>query len=330
MINKDVKIIICFGVLLTFLLSAVCLFFSPVCAVLLLLNGLLLTGVFVYFTLKRYKKINELNGYLSLVCAGEFDLDISDNTEGELSILKNNLFKVMTLMRSQNELLNKDKIYLADSLADISHQLKTPLTSMLVITDLLKIETESDKRKEFVSIIEGQLDKMKWLITNMLKLSRLDADAVDFKREKVSIKEIMLESIKPFLVTLDVMDITLENEMEDIFINGDRNWSIEAFQNIIKNCIEHTGRNGRLAIKSESTNIYSSVFIRDNGCGIAKKDLPHIFERFYHGENSSSDSVGIGLALAKMIFEKENADILVNSEENVGTEFEIRFYKSII
>lgn len=330
MINKDVKIIICFGVLLTFLLSAVCLFFSPVCAVLLLLNGLLLTGVFVYFTLKRYKKINELNGYLSLVCAGEFDLDISDNTEGELSILKNNLFKVMTLMRSQNELLNKDKIYLADSLADISHQLKTPLTSMLVITDLLKIETEFDKRKEFVSIIEGQLDKMKWLITNMLKLSRLDADAVDFKREKVSIKEIMLESIKPFLVTLDVMDITLENEMEDIFINGDRNWSIEAFQNIIKNCIEHTGRNGRLAIKSESTNIYSSVFIRDNGCGIAKKDLPHIFERFYHGENSSSDSVGIGLALAKMIFEKENADILVNSEENVGTEFEIRFYKSII
>ena len=315
---------------LTIILSAVCLLIEPVCALITLLLGGVLTGVFVWQTKKRYNKLSDLNNYLSAVCSGNYDLKISENTEGELSILSNNLYKVITILKSQNEMLIADKTYLADSLADISHQLKTPLTSMMVMTDLLKENNQPEKRDEFLSIIEGQLDKMKWLITNLLKLSKLDAGTADFKREPFLIKVVIEQSIKPFLVTLDLKQIELINSVEDFTFTGDDGWTAEAFGNIIKNCIEHTDKNGRLEILSSRTSLYNSIIIRDNGCGIAKEDLPHIFERFYHGKNSHSDSVGIGLALAKTVLEKERATVAVKSEVGVGSEFEIRFYNAIV
>lgn len=330
MINKDVKLTLVIGIALTLVMSFICLFVEPWCAMICFLLGISVTGVFLYFTKRRYEKLGELNVYLSLVCSGKFDLDISDNAEGELSILKNNLYKVITLLRTQNEMLEKDKVYLADSLADISHQLKTPLTSMMVMTDLLKTEQPAEKKEEFIDIIESQLDKMKWLITNLLKLSKLDAGTAEFKVEEFSLKSVLNDGLKPFLLTLDLKGISLVNNADDFVIKGDVNWTTEAFENIIKNCIEHTDKNGMLTIETKSTSIYDTVLIKDNGCGIAKEDLPHIFERFYHGKNSSSDSVGIGLALAKTVFEKEHGMITVTSEENVGTEFEIRFYKAIV
>lgn len=330
MINKDLKITLILGMVLTIILSAVCLLIEPVCALITLLLGGVLTGVFVWQTKKRYNKLSDLNNYLSAVCSGNYDLKISENTEGELSILSNNLYKVITILKSQNEMLIADKTYLADSLADISHQLKTPLTSMMVMTDLLKENNQPEKRDEFLSIIEGQLDKMKWLITNLLKLSKLDAGTADFKREPFSIKVVIEQSIKPFLVTLDLKQIELINSVEDFTFTGDDGWTAEALGNIIKNCIEHTDKNGRLEILSSRTSLYNSIIIRDNGCGIANEDLPHIFERFYHGKNSHSDSVGIGLALAKTVLEKERATVAVKSEVGVGSEFEIRFYNAIV
>lgn len=330
MINNDVKVTLTWGIALTLVMSFVCLFFEPYCALLCLVLGSMITGTFVYQTKKRYEKLAQLNDYLSLVCAGKYDLDISDNTEGELSILKNNLYKVITLLRTSNEMLEKDKVYLADSLADISHQLKTPLTSMMVLTDLLRTEQSAEKKTEFIDIIESQLDKMKWLITNLLKLSKLDAGTAEFKAEEFSIKSVLDDSLEPFLLTLDLKGILLENNADDFVMKGDVNWTTEAFENIIKNCIEHTDKNGVLQLKTKHTSIYDAVIIKDNGCGIAKADLPHIFERFYHGKNSSSDSVGIGLALAKTVFEKEHGIINVSSEEGMGTEFEVRFYKAIV
>lgn len=287
-------------------------------------------SVCLYLTKKRYDKLNGLNNYLSLVCSGNYDLNIASNTEGELSILQNNLYKVITLLKTQNEFLSKDKIYLADSLADVSHQLKTPLTSMMVMTDLMKNEKDAQKNKEFLEIIEAQLDKMRWLILNLLKVSKLDAGTVAFKSEQVSGAEVIAESLKPFLVTMDLKQIQLINNADDFIFTGDKNWTVEAMGNIIKNCLEHTDKNGTLEIFTKHTNVYDSVFIKDNGCGIAKEDLPHIFERFYHGRNSSGESVGIGLALAKMVAEKEKATIIVNSKENEGTQFEFRFYQAIV
>lgn len=332
MINKEIKNIVIIGVIVTAVLSLLSLLVlgSIIGAMLCIALGSVLTGIFVHYTKQRYNKLSELNDYLSLVCAGKFDLDISDNTEGELSILKNNLYKVIILLRTQNEMLQNDKTYLSDSLADISHQLKTPLSAMVVMTDLLKDENDENKKKEFLSVIEAQLNKMNWLIQNLLKLSKLDSGVVEFKREAVDIEDVINESVKPFLVTLDLKSISFINQTENFSFNGDKNWTIEAFENILKNCIEHTDRNGEIVLSSRNTNVYDEITIKDTGCGIAKEDLEHIFERFYHGKNSSGDSVGIGLALAKTVFDKENAAVFAQSTEGEGSIFTIRFYKSII
>ncbi len=328
--DKDFRAPVFISAAVTVLLSAVCLILDYRCALLCAVLGIALTAVFAVYTKKRYNRLKELNNYLSLVCSGNYDLDIDDNTEGELSILKNNLYKVITILKTQNEELIKDKTYLADSLADITHQLKTPLTSITVMTDLLKEESDEEKRGEFLSVTESQLEKMRWLITNLLKLSKLDADAIELKREPISSTEFIADCVKPFLVSLDLKGITVINDIEEFTFYADKSWSLEAVQNIIKNCIEHTDKNGIIEISGRSTNIYDTIIIRDNGCGISSEDLPHIFERFYHGENSSAESVGIGLALAAAIIQKERGTVSAKSQLGKGTEFEIRLYKSIV
>lgn len=328
--DKEIRIILIASSVLTAVLSVICTFFSKICAVLCLTLGVILIIIFTVVTKRRYKNLNDLNDYLSLVCKGIYDMNIDDNTEGELSILKNNLYKVITLLQSQNEYLKNDKLYLADSIADISHQLKTPLTSMMVMCELLENEENPEKRREFVTVINNQLSKMKWLITNILKISKLDADATEFKRDEVSISKVLDDSLKPFALTAELKNIIIENKSNDFVFNGDENWTVEAVSNIVKNCLEHTNDGGKITIASDSTNLYNKLTISDNGCGIAKEDLPHIFERFYHGKNSSKDSVGIGLALAKTIFEKENASVTVESEQGKGSAFEIIFYKSVV
>lgn len=328
--DKEIKILLIVSSVLTVILSVICAFFSEICALLCLTLGIILIIIFTVVTKRRYKNLNDLNDYLSLVCKGIYDMNIDDNTEGELSILKNNLYKVITLLQSQNEYLKNDKLYLADSIADISHQLKTPLTSMMVMCELLENEENPDKRQEFVSVINNQLSKMKWLITNILKISKLDADATEFKREEVSILNVLDDSLKPFVLTAELKNIAIQNGANDFVFNGDESWTVEAVSNIVKNCLEHTNDGGKIIIASDSTNLYNKLTISDNGCGIAEEDLPHIFERFYHGKNSSKDSVGIGLALAKTVFEKENASVTVESEQGRGSVFEIRFYKSVV
>lgn len=328
--NKDFYVQIIISVSITALLTVICCKINMLSAIGCAVLGFALICIFALYTSKRYKEISRLNDYLSLVCSGSFDLDIKNNTEGELSILQNNLYKVITQLKTQNEVIEADKVYLADSLADISHQLKTPLTSMLVVSELLENETDADKRKEFTEIINIQCEKMSWLIQTLLKLSKLDAGTVEIGTDALEIRTVIDESIKPFLLTLDLRNITVNKNITDFSVTGDMNWSTEALQNIIKNCIEHTSDGGRLEIETDETTLFGRVIICDNGCGIAKDDLPHIFERFYHGKNASSESIGIGLALSKAILNKENASISVTSEENEGTQFEIKFYKSVI
>lgn len=308
----------------------ICLFINIACAFILLAAAAGSAAVFAVYTNKRYRDIEKLNDYLSRVCSGNYELAVADNAEGELSVLKNNLYKVMILLRTATEEAKKDKLYLADSLADISHQLKTPLTSMMIITEVLQNEENAEKRAEFVNIIEEQLTKMKWLITTLLKISKIDAGTVEFNMQELSCSQVIEESLKPFLVQIDIRSVKVNKSIEDFSFSGDENWSVEAFKNIIKNCLEHIEDGGELGIFAKSTNVYNEIMISDNGCGISKEDLPHIFERFYHGRNASQESVGIGLALSKAVFTKENADITVESQEGIGTKFIIRFYKFIL
>ncbi len=282
------------------------------------------------FNRKLYKELEDLNDYLTRILAGENVPEIEDQEEGELSILKSNIFKTTTMLKYQKECLAQDKVSLANAIADISHQLKTPLTSMMVMNDLLKNEEDPGKRSEFLEVQQAQLDRMNWLIQTLLKLSKLDAGSIELKREQTKVKDLIAEALRPFEIQMELKDIKADNVCDDISVNCDENWTVEAIQNIIKNCIEHMESGGRLTLSTEDTNLYGQISISDTGCGIAAEDLPHIFERFYKGKNAGKDSVGIGLALSKTIMENQHGDIMVTSTEGSGTRFDIRFYKTII
>lgn len=328
--DKSLKHMILLGGSMTILGTALCAWINAWCAVLFFVFAALLVAIYSIEIKKRREKLQKLNTYLSLICAGNYDLDISDNEEGEISILKNNLYKVIVLLRSQNAMLEKDKTYLADALANISHQLKTPLTSMMVMTELLEKETEESKRRQFIKTIDKQLDKMKWLITYLLKLSKLDAGTVVFHHDDIVLEELWQASVEPYLLTMDLRNIHVEKGTLEGTIRGDFNWTCEAVGNIVKNCMEHMEDGGHLYVETRDYTIYQSLILRDDGCGIEKEELPHIFERFYNGKRAKKDSIGIGLALSQTIVEKQEGKILVQSEVGKGTEFEIRFYNMIV
>lgn len=329
--NKGYRKILIIGISLVVVTSLIIgLFFGVINSLSVLAAGLGILGVFVYYTEQRYKDIEALNSYLSKVLMGNYDLDIQKNEEGELSILQNNIYKATVLLQEKNEQLEKEKTYLVDMLANISHQLKTPLTSVVMMNDLILREESEKKRQEFIEIEQSQINKMNWLIKNLLKLSKLDAGTIQLKEENVSVTELIEESLAPFMIQMDLSDICVEKKLNDSILRIDKGWTAEALGNIIKNCIEHMDNGGHLEIESMENNLYQVIFIRDNGCGIDKEDLPHIFERFYRGKGSKKDSVGIGLALSKSIINKERGVVIVTSEVGCGTCFEIRFSKSII
>lgn len=329
--NKELRNMIIISVAVTVMAAILAMIFLSVGAGLaVFITGALLSVLFIIYTMNRYKKIEKLNDYLVRVLAENDTDEILDQEEGELSILKTNIYKTTSTLKYQKELLADDKKNLAAALADISHQLKTPLTSMMVMNDLLVDEQDEDKRTEFLQTQSSQLDRMNWLIQTLLKLSKLDAGTIVLKREDVLATELVEEAIKPFEIQFDLRNISFESDVSKVNIRCDKNWTVEAIQNIIKNCIEHMDDGGQLFIAVTDTNIFTQLTIKDSGCGIAAEDVPHIFERFYKGKNAGKDSVGIGLALSKSILEEEQAEINVESTEGVGTRFIIKFYKTLI
>jgi signal transduction histidine kinase len=329
--NKEFKFMFIVAAVFTAALS-VCGYaiFGIAAAALILILGIGITTGFVMITRRRYADIDKLNSYLVRVLAGEEKPGILDQEEGELSLLKTNIYKATATLNFQKDLLSKDKLALSNAIADISHQLKTPLTSMIVMNDLLKAEDDEKKRMEFLKTQSDQLDRMSWLIQTLLKLSKIDAGTITMKPEEIQVEALVQEVVQPFEIQMELKNIGYKKNISDISFNCDRNWTIEALQNIVKNCIEHMEGGDLLTISTADTNIYKEITIEDTGCGIAAEDLPHIFERFYKGKNAGKDSVGIGLALSKTIISSQHGDIIVESTENVGTKFSVRFYKTII
>ncbi|MCR5716320.1 MAG: HAMP domain-containing histidine kinase, partial [Lachnospiraceae bacterium] len=195
---------------------------------------------------------------------------------------------------------------------------------------LLLTEQDPAKRREFLEVQSGQLDRMNWLIQTLLKLSKIDAGTITMNPEPVVADRLIAEVLKPFEIQMELKNITCHREIPQMIIRCDQNWTVEALQNIVKNCIEHLNDGGWLSITADETNIYSEVVIEDHGCGIVKEDLSHIFERFYKGKSAKKDSVGIGLALAQTILISQHGEILVESEPGAYTKFSVRFYKTII
>lgn len=285
--------------------------------------------MFAVFTKQRYRSIEKLSHYLQNVYNGLETMDIRDHKEGELSVLKSDIYKITSILKQQSASLQKDKTFLADALGNISHQLKTPLTGMLVMSELLQQEDlPKAKRMEFIAQIQTQLRRIEWLVTSLLKISKIDAQAIEFHRSPVSLKQMLEKAIAPISIPMELKEQSYSLECHDhLLVLADENWCVEAFVNILKNCMEHTPHGGKLMIRCEDNPLQTNIEIRDNGCGIDREDLPYIFERFYKGKNASSDSAGIGLSLSKMILLEQNASIEAESEAGKGSCFTIRFHK---
>lgn len=291
---------------------------------------LALCTVFAFFYLltlrKRYKKIAELSESINKILHGDNSISFDDYSEGELGILQSELGKMTVRLRENQRLLQNEKIYLADSIADISHQIRTPLTSINLIVSMLEEPGITDERRlSLTRELDALLSRIDWLITALLKISKLDAGTVSFRVDSIPMSDLIRKSLAPLLVPIELRGQELEVSAEGAF-NGDLLWTSEAIGNIVKNCSEHTPEGGKISVKAKETAIYSEIIVTDSGSGIDKEDLPHIFERFYRGKNSGGNSFGIGLALARMIITSQNGTVKAENTGN-GAKFTVRFYK---
>lgn len=291
---------------------------------------LILSIIVFKYNHSESKKINEITKYIEEINRGNYKLNIEENTEDELSILKNELYKITIMLKEVAENSQKDKTTLKDSLSDISHQIKTPITSILIMLDNILSDENmpEDIKKDFIKDIKREIVNIKFLVESILKLSKIDSNSIKFIKKEVFIKDIINEAVKNVSMLSELKNIKIIVSGDDsIKTICDLKWQVEAITNILKNCIEHSYENKKIYINYNQNNMYTELKIEDNGTGIDAKDLPHIFERFYKGKNSSSDSVGIGLALSKSIIESNNGYIQVDSELNKGTIFIIKYLK---
>ena len=329
--NREIRILILTMSAISLIAGIAASFISWVAATLTFITTILLIGCCIGFTRWRYKELEKLSSYLRQIIGGDYSLDVRDNYEGELSILKSDIYKVTLMLSEQGSHLRKEKIQLTDAISDISHQLKTPITSMTVMADLLSdVALPSTKRIEFTRNIRIQLERIDWLVTSLLKLSKIDAGTVQFKKSEIMLNDLIQKALEPVLIPMDIKEQTVSIIGEDtVSFLGDLNWTVEALINILKNCVEHTEEGGTIAITYAENVLYTEIIIIDNGKGISKEDLAYLFKRFYKGKNASNDSIGIGLAMAYSIITSQNGDIEVTSEEGQGTQFRIKFYRQI-
>lgn len=301
-------------------------------AVVVLLVCFLFAGMHFFSSWRRYRKIQEMAQQLDEILHEDVAVLMQECQEGELAILYTQLGKLVRRLREQTEDLQQDKVFLADALADISHQIKTPLTSIHLLLSFLKEEEVStERRREIAREISVLMERIDWLVYALLKMSRLDAGVAGMKKEQVSLKELADKSYELIAVPMDIRGIQWKTEIQDdASFRGDLAWSIEAVGNILKNCMEHTSGEGCITFKGEENAIYTEIKIQDNGTGIAQEDLPHLFERFYRGKENDSQSVGIGLSLAQKIIQQQNGIIQVKNAEDGGAVFWIRFYKTVV
>lgn len=299
----------------------------------LLVLVVIILVIYLFFIInkfKRTKKINKIIELISKINRRNFAIDIEDYTEDELSALKQEIYKTSLMLRSEADNSLKDKLNLKDSLSDISHQLKTPLTSITIMIDniLDNEEMDSKTRRKFLINIKREIININFLVQNLLKISKFDANVIKFNKEEVFIKDIVNEAIKKVSALSELKGISIKvSGDKNATINCDFMWEVEAISNIIKNSIEHINSDGFVEINYTKNKVYSRILIRDNGIGIDSDDLPYIFDRFYKGKNTNRDSVGIGLALSKSIIEKDNGSVSVKSTPNIGTIFTIKFFE---
>lgn len=326
--NKEIRYFLLFYVIATVCTAGVSFWLRSAAGVLLLVFSGICGVAFFRVTAYRYRKLADISEEIDRVLHKEEHIFQTMEEEGELSILESEIIKMTVRIREQNQTLQREREFLADSLADIAHQLRTPLTSANLMLSLMEKQTDPAELRNMLHETEQLFVQMEWLINSLLKISRLDAGMSVLKKEPVSVSELIRQALHPFLITMDLHEIEVTCRIApEITIEADREWMSEAIQNILKNCIQSIGAHGRIEIACEDTLLYTKIIMHDSGKGFSVEDLPHIFERFYRGKGDSASGYGIGLALSKMICVRSGAALTAENHVLGGAVFQICFSK---
>ena len=312
--------------------AGICVYISVPCAVVLIVASIIILGIHAVEMLLRKKRVLEMCKEIDSILMDAERFRISDYSESELSLLEAEINKMTIKLREQNAKISETNLLLKESMEDISHQLRTPLTSMMLLVDMLHDpQLGSSERRQYINEI-GQLnDHMKWLIETLLSLSRLEAGAVTFNKEHISCSELVRNTAERFMISAEVKGVEIITETEgEPYIDCDIRQTSEAIGNLLKNCIEHTDAGGTIKIHCYDNAIYSGIEISDTGCGFTEEEIPHVFERFYRNGEREKSGFGIGLAYSRKVIVSQNGSIQAKNTASHGALFDIRFYKTII
>ncbi len=296
-----------------------------------LLLSLLVTVIIliIWYVIKEERKLLKLSNYVNDLVLKKDSLKLEENEEGMISKLQNDLYKLTIVLREAYDNESREKLEMKKSLEDISHQLKTPLTAMMITLDnLSNDELKPDLRKSFLEDVKRQVDKMNFLIKSLLKLSRFDAGVIKFKSENIRVKNLVNDVIKSVSVLAEINDVKIKaNGDDNTSFTGDYNWQLEAVTNVVKNAVEHSTPGETVTIKFRENAVYTLISVVNHGNVINEQDMKNIFTRFYKGKNATYESIGIGLSLSKSIIEKGGGYVRVSSSKKDGTRFDIKYLK---
>ena len=327
--NREIRTECIIDAAATVVLGAAGFFVHPLAGALLLVLGGGLTALHLYLGRKRYAKIAALTDRIDRVLHAAEPTPIEGSDEGELAILSAEIEKMTVRLKEQNDCLLRDKRMLSDAIADLFHQMRTPLTSMnLLVTMLSEEDLPAEKRIRYLRELKQQLSRIQWMAETLLKLSKLDADAVRFQPEPTPVKDLVELAAEPLLIPMELKGITFTVEDGGAQVSADRAWTAEALSNILKNGLEHTPAGGTIRVTAEETPLFCRITVRDSGSGFSKEDRAHLFERFFRGSGAAENSVGIGLALAREIIANQNGTVTAHSDN--GACFIVTFYKSVV
>lgn len=309
---------------------AICAFFSIPSAAVILIVSMIIIGAYEYINSVKRKKLMSLCDDIDRILRGIDFVNLNDYKENEVSLLAAEVQKMTLRLREQNTALSNEKKFLKESLEDIAHQLRTPLTSMMLLIETIGNPSLSDKhRSEYIKELYKLLSRMKWLIDTMLGLSRIDAGVVKFKNQPIKCWKLIDDALAPLLISMDIKNISVDLKIEnDPTITGDEHYLTEALVNIFKNCVEHTPEGGSLTIISSENPIYTGIVIKDSGEGFTEEEMPHIFERFYRSGDPAKSGYGIGLAFARRIVSSQGGSLQAGNAPEGGAMFDLRMYQS--
>lgn len=328
--NSEVAISMLWHLFLLILSGILGFCISPAAGYLMIVFSLLYLFSYYLITWRRYRRLEQLSQEIDDMLHHQTPIHFERYREGELSILENELSKMTLRLSEQATALLQDKKMLADSMADISHQIRSPLTSSNLILSLLRNpDLTLERKSQLLKDLTQLLSRIDWLVESLLKMSKMDAGTAYLKQVPVSVEELIQQALEPLVIPMELREQTLSihAESDQAQFIGDLSWSTEALLNILKNCMEHTPPGGRISITFSENTIYTEIVVADNGPGFEKEDLPHLFERFYKGKHAGQQNVGIGLALARMIISQQNGTLKAENRPEGGAKFTIKFYR---